>query len=106
MIDTAERGIVISSILVTFYFFPMWAPYHPFWPHLLGDQNGFRIKSLKARHAELGNVYTCLLNEPQMKHPLSGGSGGLPPEMYVLASGVANDAYADLKNGPGSWKKV
>ena len=52
--------------------------------HLNRDQNGFWQKSLKARNAELVNVCKCFLNEPCMKHPLSGGSGGPPPEIFWL----------------------
>ncbi len=37
------------------------------------DQNGFRPKRLKAHNAELSSVCICLLNEPQMKHLVSGG---------------------------------
>ncbi len=34
--------------------------------------NGFRRKSLKVHDGELGGVWTRLLNEPHMKHPLFG----------------------------------
>ncbi len=44
------------------------------------DQNGFRPKSLKARNAELGGLCTFLLNEFQMKHPLSRGVWGAFPQ--------------------------
>ncbi len=75
-------------------------------------------------------VYARLLNDPQMKHPVPRGVWGSSPRNF-LASGVANSAfqchfgpvyhnnptpspskisflqiYTDLKNGPGSWKKV
>ncbi len=97
------------------------------------DQNGFRPKSLKACNAELAGVCTCFLNEPEWNILFQGGSGGPPPEFFFLASEVANGAfhsilghctpntptpsgpplqkfplqiYTDLKNGPGSWKKV
>ncbi len=94
------------------------------------DQNGFRPKGLKARNAEFSmfsGVCMCLLNEPQMKNPLSRGVWGSPPPeiFWLLGSQVANGAfqchfgslysntptpspskkiplqiYTDLKNGP------
>ncbi len=84
-------------------------------------------KSLKARNAEPGGVWTCLLIEPQMKQ---GGSGVLTQKFfgfwgrkwcipvpfwvtifqcpYPLPQKKRNSLqiYTDLKNGPGSWKKV
>ncbi len=48
------------------------------------NQNGFQPKSLKAKNVALGNVCMCLLNKPQFKHPLSGGYGGPPPEIFWL----------------------
>ncbi len=52
--------------------------------HWSRDQNRFRQKSLKACNAELGGACTCLLNDPQMKHTLSRGFGGSPPEILWL----------------------
>ncbi len=48
------------------------------------DQNGFPPKGLKAHNAELGIVCAWFLNGPQMKDPLSGESGGPPPEICWL----------------------
>ncbi len=53
----------------------------------------FRPKSLKVRNTELGGVYTCLLNEAQRKHALSGGSGGSPPEnVWSLGSQMVHSS--------------
>ena len=40
------------------------------------------LKSLKVRNGELGGVCMCLLNEPQMKHPLSGGPGNFLQKFF------------------------
>ncbi len=49
---------------------------------ILRDQNGVRPKSLKECNGEHGGVYTCLLNEPQMRHSLPGGLGVLPQNFF------------------------
>ena len=90
------------------------------------DQNGFRPKSLKARNDELSGVCPRLLNEPQMKHPLSRVVwGSSPRNFWLLGSQMVHSSaifghctpiplpprlqfffslqiYTDLKNGPGS----
>ncbi len=59
----------------------------------LGDQNGFRPKSLKVCSAELRNICKSLLNEPEMKHNLSEGSGGPPPEiLWLLGSQMVHSS--------------
>ena len=46
-----------------------------------GIKMGFD-QSLKARNAELGGVGRCLLNEPQVKHPLPRGVWGSPNQSF------------------------
>ncbi len=57
------------------------------------DQNGFWPKSLRACNAELGGVCTCMLNEPQMKHPLRRGVwGSSPRSFWLLASQMVHSS--------------
>ncbi len=42
---------------------------------LISGINRFRPKSMEACNAELGGVWTCLLNEPQMKVTVPRGGG-------------------------------
>ncbi len=86
-----------NSISISIFYGNFWYATENFWAHLcschnqvylfiIRDQNGFRPKSLKGRNAKLGGVCTCLLNEPQMKHTLPGGSVHTcpPPEIFWL----------------------